>query len=368
MPRPAVRAAGAVILGAVLYAYGSTSEVSWLFLVAYWSWALVAAALLYTAWAARGVGVEFEVVPDAGEGRPELPAALEAAAPAPPVFEGDRLRLRALVRARGRARGPVRVTADVGAAAVDVAVPAAGRAGTAVERDLGLARRGVVNLASARLEVGDPLGLFRAVRRLPGRELAVVLPRFAALPEARRPDEIEDAFAARRAGSGLELFGAREYRPGDPLRRIHWRLSARRPGATLVVREYEPPGRRSLLLVLDGAPRPEAADQAARVAASEAWTCLREGGQAALWAAGRQATHPRDGLWELLEWLARWPGLDGDEGGAPRASEVVAVTTDGTALETIDLGRIGPARAWLVGERAPEADVPARRVGLDWPL
>src|SRR5205823_4067005 len=78
------------------------------------------------------------------------------------------------------------------------------------------------------------------------------------------------SLAAPRAGAGSELFGVREYRRGDSLRRIHWRSSARR--GELVAREYEPPGLHLLGLFLD--PRPasrQAADQVARLAASEAW-------------------------------------------------------------------------------------------------
>ena len=66
----------------------------------------------------------------------------------------------------------------------------------------------------------DPMGMYRYRRRSPDAEVALVLPRFTSLvvrPEVR---ELEASVAAPRAGSGTDMFGVREYRPGDPLRRI----------------------------------------------------------------------------------------------------------------------------------------------------
>jgi uncharacterized protein (DUF58 family) len=43
---------------------------------------------------------------------------------------------------------------------------------------------------------------------------------------------------ARQGGSGTDFFGVREYQPGDPRRRINWRVSARHP-TTLFTNEFE---------------------------------------------------------------------------------------------------------------------------------
>ena len=169
---------------------------------------------------------------------------------------------------------------------------------------------------------------------------------------------MEAALAAPRAGSGNEIFGVREYQRGDPLRRIHWRTSARR--GELVVREFEPPGRRTLTVLLDAAPKTAAeADQAARLAASEAWDCLREGGRVTLWAPGLAPS--AHAWWELLEWLARYPELPADESAPPPAGEAVAVTggADRGVFEALaELRRRGAQeRIWRLDE-----------VGLEWPL
>ena len=78
---------------------------------------------------------------------------------------------------------------------------------------------------------------------------------------------------------------------GDPLRRIHWRSTARR--GELIVREFEPPGVQNVGIFLDPDPTSEAgADQVARIAASEALECLRAGGRVTMWAPGCEATRP----------------------------------------------------------------------------
>jgi uncharacterized protein (DUF58 family) len=188
----------------------------------------------------------------------------------------------------------------------------------------------------------------------------------------------------------------REYRPGDPLRRIHWRSSARL--GELVVREYEPPGVQTVGIFCDPhPPTREAADQVARLAASEAWDCIRGGGRVVLWAPGLEPSLPSEArsLWALLEWLARYPApADGanwtspparvppalragapEESGediAPSVNDAVGVTAgDSTALiealETVQQ-RGGRIRAWVVGDAELEIEAPVQRVGTTWPL
>ncbi|HEY5034881.1 MAG TPA: DUF58 domain-containing protein, partial [Candidatus Dormibacteraeota bacterium] len=212
-------------------------------------------------------------------------------------------------------------------------------------------------------------------------------------PQAR---ELEASVSAPRSGSGMELFGVREYRPGDPLRRIHWRSSARL--GELVVREYEPPGVQTVGIFCDPhPPSREAADQVARLAASEAWDCIRGGGRVVLWAPGLEPSQPSEArsLWALLEWLARYPAPTGganwtsppalvppalragapEESGedtAPSVNDAVGVTAgDSTALiealETVRQ-RGGRIRAWVVGEAELEIEAPVQRVGTAWPL
>jgi len=170
------------------------------------------------------------------------------------------------------------------------------------------------------------------------------------------------------------MFGVREYRPGDPLRRIHWRSSARH--GELIVREFEPPGVQTLGIFCDPSPpTPEVADQIARLAASEAWDCLRAGGRVVLWTPGAEPSLPSDSrsLWALLEWLARYPNkADGLEGLAPRVGDAIAVMATASpeiddALVTIR-HRGGTVSAWVVGDADVGSDINVQRAGLLWPL
>lgn len=102
-------------------------------------------------------------------------------------------------------------------------------------------RRGVLRFAATALALPDPLGLSYALtyRAAPG-ELIVLPPRYPtrarALQGARRyqPGGVAQA---SKVGDSEEFVALREYRPGDPLRRMHWRSWARtgRP----VVKEYQ---------------------------------------------------------------------------------------------------------------------------------
>src|SRR4029077_12700307 len=168
------------------------------------------------------------------------------------------------------------------------------------------------------LESSDPLGFFRFRRKGADGEVGLVLPRFTALSTRPQARELEASVSAPRAGSGMELFGVREYRGGDPLRRIHWRSSARL--GELVVREYEPPGVQTVAILCDPEPPTrEVADQIARLAASEAWDCIRGGGRVVLWGPGLEPSLPSEArsFWALLEWLGRYSQPAVVAGAAP---------------------------------------------------
>jgi uncharacterized protein (DUF58 family) len=386
-----------VAVALIVFYYGSTSEVAWLFLLAYWVAALVVAAYLYARWNWRGLTASFELAgtkPAPDSPLDDLPEQLLRSGPIPaPVFEGDKAAIELALNTKGSARGPAVLSGSIAGVDVRAATGVVPRGGWREQRILGPLVRGAVVTQACLLESSDPLGFFRFRRRAADGEIALVLPRFMSLAGRPQTRELEASVSAPRAGSGMELFGVREYRAGDPLRRIHWRSSARL--GQLVVREYEPPGQQTVGIFCDpNPPTREAADQVARLAASEAWDCIKEGGRVVLWAPGIEPSLRSEArnFWALLEWLARYPGRTpppalrstspahhgrGDPEGsgedilAPSVNDAVGVTSGESAelieaLETVR-HRGGRVRAWVVGDA--EVDIePFQRVGTGWPL
>ncbi|HSS61640.1 MAG TPA: DUF58 domain-containing protein [Candidatus Limnocylindrales bacterium] len=354
---------GAITLWLLLVWYGATSAVSWLFLLAGWMVALIAAAAAYALWNRAGLRLDMQVrasTPGPDSPAAELPEQLLRTAPARTLFEGDGAEVEVGLETSGAGRGPAWVAGRIGDEEVTLATGLVPRKGWRSTHAVPSLRRGVLGATGWTIGSSDPLGFFQGKRRCPDSEVALVLPRFASLARQRLVRELETAVTSPRAGSGNELFGIREYRPGDSLRRIHWRSSARR--GELVVREYEPPGVQTVGIVLDPSPpNVEVADQIARIAASEAWDCLRDGGRVEIWAPGFEPTDsPRD-LWGLLEWLARYPDCPPGP-AAIDMSTAVAITADPQLLE------LGAVRRWLVGDAEVEGEIEFERVGTAWPL
>ena len=370
---PTARVLGALVLFLVLEWYAATSQVPWLFLLALWVVAVVLAAAVYAAWNRRGVTLHLGV----GDARPAPGSPVEAlpdhvlrAGPMPaPVFEGDGFGLEVALRSRRGTRGPVWAQGTVGGERIVAATGLVSADGWSRVRSMSAARRGAIGATGWSVGTSDPFGFFRGVEKTPDEEVVVVLPKFASVSGLRQSRELDASVAATRAGSGNELFGIREYRPGDSLRRIHWRSSAKR--GELVVREYEPPGVQTLTIALDrDPPSTDIADQMARIAASEAWDCLRDGGRVVLWAPGTEPLPSRD-IWSVLEWLARYPSTASSPAEPVIGQDLVTVTAGNQeAADTIELARSRGARvrAWVVGDARFDVDAPVERVGTAWPI
>jgi uncharacterized protein (DUF58 family) len=67
-----------------------------------------------------------------------------------------------------------------------------------------------------------------------------------------RPRNWPGEAPTRRAGSGLEFYGIREYAPGDPLRRVNWKASGRM--GRLMLNQYMNEAGGETVIVLDARP------------------------------------------------------------------------------------------------------------------
>lgn len=111
-------------------------------------------------------------------------------------------------------------------------------------------RRGVCTIGPLTAELSDPFGLSR--RLLPGAPglRVTVLPRVDPVtPPPLHGDAESRSTRTTTAVTGSDLAALREYVPGDDIRRVHWRTSARRED--LVVRQDRQPRRPGCLVVLD---------------------------------------------------------------------------------------------------------------------
>ncbi len=112
-------------------------------------------------------------------------------------------------------------------------------------------RRGVFTLGPVDLSAGDPFARRVADERREDRDTFLVWPRTIPTTEVEPPDRWGDLERARGglAEDPARFAGVRPYAPGDPLRRIHARASART--GVPVTKRFEPSRDREVLIALD---------------------------------------------------------------------------------------------------------------------
>jgi len=204
--------------------------------------------------------------------------------------EGGYFRWRWLIERRSPERGAAQALPDLDAGA---------RA--ALKLTLRPRRRGRIELAGLTLTRPDPLGLVNSIARVSASARVVALPRRYRLPPLALPGQrrfqLGGVTLAASVGDSEEFLALREYRPGDPLQRVHWKSYAR-TGAP-VVKEYQDEFFERHALVLDtSSARGEDAcfEEAVSVAASFVYAidtreCLLDllivGGEVRTYTAGR---------------------------------------------------------------------------------
>ena len=100
------------------------------------------------------------------------------------------------------------------------------------DRQIAERHRGLYLIGPTRLRAADPLGVFFDQIDTDCVTSLTIYPRNRPLPDYTVPGPLAPAGSSMdevdRIGQGDEILGVREYRPGDPPTRIHWRTSARR--------------------------------------------------------------------------------------------------------------------------------------------
>ncbi|HOW50600.1 MAG TPA: DUF58 domain-containing protein [bacterium] len=114
-------------------------------------------------------------------------------------------------------------------------------------------KRGIIRLEGCRVERADLFGIWKRGVLLPCPGALISLPRIYRVnrPEfcGHRRYHQGGIADARKAGDSEEFMQVREYRPGDPLKKIHWRSTART--GMLAVKEFQDEYYARIGLILD---------------------------------------------------------------------------------------------------------------------
>ena len=325
-------------VGVVTYLLAQQSNVGWFYVADAFVWGVLLVNLAMPRWTLWGLRVHRRLSADRGAAREGL-------------FEGDTVQVTLQVTNPGRVPRYFFPAADqcpleapdsqtnralVGYVAPGSSVPWV----YAVE----CYRRGEHQFGPVRLECSAPFGLFRARRSVSAPLRVLVYPQVFDFAVARLRGELRKGptvpTPAQRIG---EFRGAREYQPGDSLRQVHWKSSAR--SGQLMVKEYDRGPESQTVLFLNaghnaGTGKESTLEYGIKLAASIARACY--GSDSSFRMAppglGVQFPHWRAAL-EYLTRLADGEGAPPDRGLASlaRAGRVIAIVaaTDGEGLKAV---------------------------------
>jgi uncharacterized protein (DUF58 family) len=115
--------------------------------------------------------------------------------------------------------------------------------------------RGFHQFGPATLRTGDVFGLATQEVEIPGEDYLLVYPRIVSLERLGLParNPFGDVPLRRQwlFEDPMRTVGVRDYRPGDSPRRLHWKATARAPGQTLQVKQFEPTTTQRLHVLLN---------------------------------------------------------------------------------------------------------------------
>ncbi|WP_431806603.1 DUF58 domain-containing protein [Microbacterium paraoxydans] len=217
-------------------------------------------------------------------------------------------------------------------------------------------KRGVVKVGPVSVVRGDPLGLFeRAHRRDEPVDLFVhprtVLFDGQSLGYLR---DLEGLPAADLSRDDVSFHALLEYQPGDDLRHVHWRSTART--GTMMVRQYEETRRSHFVIGLSRSLAEYATDDDFELAISAAGSiglrALRDSQRVDMRVQGREL--PSGTGKQLLDSLSAVEGSRPKEGGIAELAGVVAATMPLASVVVLVCGsRVRPDDLRLACSRLP---------------
>lgn len=244
-----------------------------------------------------------------------------------PGFDGDRRRVTVTVDAEVPCTVSERLNDGIAVRGGDPSVTV-GHGGT-FEYEIELQRRGNHDLGPARCRLTDSLGLFVREVETETTTTALVYPDVYDIEGERLADLVRRVLGHDRSS----FDRLREFSPGDSMRDIHWKASAKRPTEEFVVAEYQSKSEATHVEVV-GESALGSADAMASTVASVV-THLQEAGVTVTVTvpSGRTVAHPGDAA-SLLRLLA----LTGDgwvDDKARASADVVVRGEGGAATVTV---------------------------------
>ena len=195
---------------------------------------------------------------------------------------------------------------------------------TIVQYGVTCEKRGVFNPSAVIITAQDPIGIYSFAKTYPMNAELVVYPNPRPIPDLLMTGSerygVREMPIANRRGNGVDPDGVREYVPGDSLRRVHWKSTART--GKLRVIEYEESRSVNVIIALDlsrGSVIGEGPDSSLEylvtMAASVAQQALRQGASVRLAAGDMEGVaeifgRGNDHLYNILAALARCEPTD----------------------------------------------------------
>jgi uncharacterized protein (DUF58 family) len=124
------------------------------------------------------------------------------------------------------------VAKNVRAAIAENEIPTlAPKSKTEVQVELTPLKRGILPLNGLAIAAPEPFGLFRSLNKIPSPGSILILPKRYPVRPIHLPGKMKyqqnGVSFASAVGESEEFVALRDYRPGDPLRHIHWKSFAK---------------------------------------------------------------------------------------------------------------------------------------------
>lgn len=208
-------------------------------------------------------------------------------------------------------------------------------------------RRGVLAVGPVSVVRGDPLGLFERVHRRDEPVDLFVHPRTVAFDGQSLGflRDLEGLPATDLSRDDVSFHALREYAPGDDLRHVHWKSTART--GTVMVRQYEETRRSHFVIALSTNRAEYASDDEFELAVSAAGSlglrALRDSQRVEVRVQAREL--PASSGKQFLDSLAALDATRPRDGGVAELSGVVAATLPTASVVVLVTGSVVDATA-----------------------